>query len=329
MELGIGLRPCITAVALAAMLAIAGSAVAKAETLRLGHITPPSHVWHKVAARFAENLGTRGDDGFEVAISPLSKLGNEPVMISLLQTGAMHFALLTAGGLSNRVEALNGWFLPYVFEDVRDAGNAIKLPAAQAMLKQLEAHGLIGLGYAFAGQRHVLSIAPVTEPGDLVHKKIRAFPSAVFNDWWLAVGAAPTALPLGEIASSLTTKLLDAVDVDLDIVVGLKFYEQAPYLALTNHMAFPAVMVASKKWWDGLSASQQVLIREAYAEAEAWGIDQQALAEVANLQALKDAGTEVTEIKRAQFREIGSQVRNLYTANNSTIADFYKQVSGH
>ena len=47
-------------------------------------------------------------------------------------------------------------------------------------------------------------------------------------------------MPLSEVAPSLTTKLLDAVDVDLDALVGLKFYQQAPNLTLTNHMAFPA-----------------------------------------------------------------------------------------
>lgn len=76
--------------------------------------------------------------------------------------------------------------------------------------------------------RHVLSLEPVKSPKDLANKKIRAFPSPIYNDWWAANGAAPTAMPLSEVAPSLTTKLLDAVDIDLDALVGLKFHQQAP-----------------------------------------------------------------------------------------------------
>ena len=211
----------------------------QAKTLMLGHTVPPSHVWHKVALRFADNLAAKSEGRFKIRVSPLSKLGNEPQMISMLQSGAIAFSILPAGVLSNREESMLGWFLPYLFENVEQAGKAASIPSAEQMLKNLEPHGIIGIGYTFAGMRHVISVKAVNSPQDLVNKKIRAFPSPIFNDWWSANGAAPTALPLGEIAPSLTTNLLDAVDVDLDITVGLKFYQQAPYLALTNHMAFP------------------------------------------------------------------------------------------
>ncbi len=168
---------------------------------------------------------------------------------------------------------MQAWFLPYLFEDVQQAGDSASLPSAQEMLKRLEPNSVVGLGYMFAGQRHVLAVKEVKSPADLINKKIRAFPSPIFNDWWQANGAAPTALPLAEIAPSLTTNLLDAVDVDLDITVGLKYYQQAPYLALTNHMAFPAVLLASQKWWNALSQEDREMISKAYHEAELYGID--------------------------------------------------------
>ncbi|WP_332670494.1 TRAP transporter substrate-binding protein [Aromatoleum sp.] len=195
-------------------VALAAAAFAtNAQTLKLGHITPPTHVWHQVSEKISTDLATASGGKMKIAVSPLQKLGNEAQMINLMQAGAMQFGVFTAGGLSNREASFLAWSLPYVFKDVAHASRAAATPAAKEMLARLDKHGLVGLGYVFAGMRHVLSLQPVASAADLANKKIRSFPSPVYNDWWSANGAAPTAMPLSEVAPSLTTKLLDAVDV--------------------------------------------------------------------------------------------------------------------
>ena len=308
------------------LLLTAFQGTSAAKTLTLGHTVPPSHVWHQVAVKFAENLDAASQGKMKIKVVPLQKLGNEPQMFSMAQSGAIAFTILPAAFVANREESLQGWFLPYLFEDVQQAGNAVSLPASREMLKRLETHNVIGLGYIFAGMRHVLSVKEVKSPEDLVNKKIRAFPSPIFKDWWQANGAAPTALPLAEIAPSLTTNLLDAVDVDLDIIVGLKYYQQANYLALTHHMAFPAVIIASQKWWNTLSPEEQEMVKKAYHEAELYGIDLQVKAEVSNLEKLKKAGVVVSDIDLAQFKEKAKQVREKYINQNELIKEFAGQV---
>ncbi|MCF8106702.1 MAG: TRAP transporter substrate-binding protein, partial [Desulfohalobiaceae bacterium] len=253
-------------------------------------------------------------------------LGDEKEMFSMVQSGAITFSILPAAFLANREESLLGWFLPYLFADVKQAGQAVDLPASQYMLKNLQSHGVVGIGYMFAGMRHVLSVKPIETSADLGNKKIRAFPCPIFNDWWLANGASPTALPLAEIAPSLTTNLLDAVDVDLDIIVGLKYHQQAEYLALTNHMAFPAVLFTSNKWWHTLSSEDKDLVRKAYHEAEQYGIETQVRAEVTNLKKLKEDGAVVTDIDKNSFKEKAGPVREKYTSKNDLIRQFASEV---
>ena len=301
----------------------------QAKTLMFGHTVPPTHVWHKVAVRFAENLAAASKDKMTVRVVPLQKLGNEPQLFSMAQSGAITFSMLPVGFLSNREESLLGWFLPYLFDDVEQAGNASKLPAALQMLKNLEPHGVVGLGYAFAGMQHVLSVAPVDSPDDLINKKIRTFPSPIFNDWWHVLGAAPTALPLAEIAPSLTTNLLDAAAVDLDIIVGLKYHQQAKYLAFTNHMAFPCVVFASKKWWDGLNSEEQMMVNQAFHEAEQYGISIQIKAEVTNLEKLAQDGAVVNRPDLKPFKAKAGQIVEKYTAQNDLIRQFASEVEAN
>ncbi|TVT55307.1 MAG: TRAP transporter substrate-binding protein [Azoarcus sp. PHD] len=296
-----------------------------AQSLKLGHITPPTHVWNQVAEKIATDLATASDGKMKVAVSPLQKLGNEAQMINLMQAGAQQFGIFTVGGLANREESFLGWSLPYVFKDVAHATRAASTPAAKEMLKRLDKTGLVGLGYAFAGMRHVLSLDPVRSAADLKNKKIRSFPSPVYNDWWNANGAAPTAMPLSEVAPSLTTKLLDAVDVDLDALVGLKFHQQAPNLTLTNHMAFPAVIVVSKKWWDSRTQAERDMITKVVTDAEQWGFKAAIDADASNLEKAKADGAKVIDGDIASFQAVGGKVRDPYIAKNPLIADFYKQ----
>ena len=317
----------LTRAAAAALLfaSAATTAHAQAQTLKLGHITPPTHVWHKVSEKIAADLEKASGGQMKTAVSPLAKLGNEVQMIQLMQSGAQQLGVFTVGALSNREAALSGWSLPYVFKDVAQASAAAATPAAQEMLKRLEPHGLVGLGYAFAGMRHVLSLQPVASAKDLAHKKIRSFPSPIYNDWWLANGAAPTAMTLSEIAPALTTKLLDAVDVDLDALVGMKLHHQAPYLTLTGHTAFPAVIVASRKWWATLNDAQRQWVTQAVADAQQWGYQAAIAADVSNLAQVQADGAKVVQADLASFQAMGAKVREKYIAQNPLVAEFFQQ----
>lgn len=301
---------------------------AQAQALKLGHIVPPTHVWHKVALQISADLEKASGGKMKIAVSPLQKLGNEGQMINLMQAGAQQFGIFTVGGLSNREESFQAWSLPYVFKDVAHASRAASTPAAKEMLKRLDQHGLVGLGYAFAGQRHVLSVQPVVSAKDLVNKKVRSFPSPIYNDWWTANGAAPTAMPLSEVAPSLTTKLLDAVDVDLDALVGLKFHQQAPNLTLTNHMAFPSVIVVSKKWWSTRMPAERDMITKVVANAEKAGYQLAVQAEADNLAKAKADGAKVVNADLQSFQAVGAKVRDKYTAKNPLIKAFYDQAKG-
>ena len=293
----LSIKKSLVSAAVATLLTF--SATTQADRLRLGHVTPPSHIWHQVSERFNENLQRESEGKHTITIFPLSQLGGDDQMIAMLQSGGIQLAVLTAGSLSNRSEAMNAWFLPGAFDNVTDVAAATELPIAQKLLDDLEAHRLVGLGYTLAGMRHVLSTRPMNSVEDFRNKKIRSFPNKLYNDWWSELGAAPTALAIGDVSSALTTNLLDAVDVDLDIVVGMRMYQQAPYLTLTNHMAFPGVMVASKRWWDSLDDDYRDMVMRSFKEAEAWGYEKQAEAELANLEFLKEQGVNVSNFYRS------------------------------
>ncbi|WP_319520469.1 TRAP transporter substrate-binding protein [uncultured Martelella sp.] len=315
-----------------ALLAAACLAVlpfaAEARELRIGLITPPSHVWTKVAQRMAEKLPEATDGDLTLAVFPAGQLGTEQEMFQQMSTGLLDAGLMTAAITSLRAPSLQGWFTPYLFTGVSDAIDAAETPAAQQMLGELDRAGLHGMGYTFAGMRHILMRdEPATDVAALQNKKIRIVPFPAMKVWWQEVGAVPTPVNLTEVYQALQTGLLDGVDIDLDALVGLKFQEVAHDLTLTSHMTFPAVMMVSDMTWNSLSQEDQAAFQKVADEALAWGSEQQITAEETNLATLENemTVTRLTDGKQA-FAKANEAVQASF-APYPLIAEFQAQVA--
>lgn len=296
---------------------------ANAVDIRFSTPTPPPHIFTKSANKFAKDM----DGKLKVKVFSSNKLGNAPTVLSLLQSGAAQMAIIPAGDLARRDASYFSWFIPYTFKNLEQAGKAASTPAAREILTRLEKQGLVGLAYIFPGQRHVLTKFEVRSVADLKNKKVRAFPNDIFRAWWETIGAAPTALPLPEIMPSLVSGVIDGVDVDIDIVFGLKMHKQAKYLTLTNHMAFPGVLLASKKWWDGLDASQQKNIQNTISKLEGWALAQQIKGEQVLIGKLREAGAVVAEPDLAPFKAAGEKVKADFIGRDPLIATFLQQAA--
>ena len=201
-----------------------------------------------------------------------------------MQLGLLDMGIFTVAITSLLEPNLAGWFTPYLFDDVAAAARGAQTDAARTMLANLDAAGLVGLGYTFAGMRHVLKRdGPIASLGDVAGAKIRITPFPAMQVWWEATPAAPTPVHLSAVYQSLQTGVLDGVDIDLEALVGLRLQQVAGHLTLTSHMAFPAVVVFSKVVWADLPEADRSTIRAAVDEALAWGTETQVAAEQKNI----------------------------------------------
>ncbi|WP_417711764.1 TRAP transporter substrate-binding protein [Roseibium aggregatum] len=299
------------------------SVTADARELKFSTPTPEPHIMTKSAHHLADAFAQQ-ETGDTIKVFPVNKLGNVPTVLSLLQSGAIEFAIVPVGDLANRDPAFLAWFLPYQFETLEEAGKAANSEPAREMLARLDAQGIKGLGYVFPGQRHLLSTQPVTSVAQISGLKVRAFPNDIFNSWWRELGAAPTALPLPEIMPSLVTGVIDAVDVDIDIVAGLQMHKQAQHLVLTNHMAFPAAILVSARWWNSLSAEERSRVEGMVVETQNWAIATQTEGEAAALDRLVADGAKIDKIDDPALRAAGETVRNVFLDRDPLIRRFYE-----
>lgn len=256
----------LTLAVAAAALATA-SLTAQARDFRLGLITPPQHLWSTEAEAFAESLHERSGGEHSVSVFPAQQLGNEAQMVQQLQTGALDMAFLTIAEISNRIPDFGALYAPYLVDDVDHAARLLRSDTAAELLELMPVEvGLVGLGYGMVGMRQVLSRSPIESMDDMRGQRLRITPFEPIRDFYTATGAAPAPLPLLEVYDALANGQVDAIDMDFDSILILKFHEQARNLLISNHMMFPMVGVVSGRVWRELSAEDRELIETTMAE---------------------------------------------------------------
>lgn len=289
----------------------------KTYTFKLGHEAQGTHVKFAVAEKFKTELESRSDGRMKVEIYPANQLGNEKDMVQQLETGTLDFGIISNGTMSSRSESLNGWFMPFLFETLEEAGKARETEAAKEMLTELEKQGLVGFDVFFAGYRHMLSKSKeIKSISEIEGVKIRIPGSPVFEDFWKLVGAGPTPMPLPEVYTSIQTGVIEAVDADLDALLSQKWYEAAKNLTLTNHIAFAEIILGSKTVFYGLSKEDQQIVKEAWKAAADWGVAEGIRLENKRIEEIKEKGVKVTQLANTkEFDSIKTEIYNKYSEN--------------
>jgi TRAP-type C4-dicarboxylate transport system substrate-binding protein len=201
------------------------------------------------------------DGAYSVAVFPSRQLGNEAQMMQLLQSGALDMAFLTIAEVSNRVPNFGAFYAPYMVDNIAQAGALLKSDVATDLLEVLPKEaGVVGIGYGMAGLRQIVSRDAVSGAADLSGKKLRITPFEPIKDFYNAVGAAPTPMPLPEVYDALANGQVDAIDMDLELIWKLKYYEHAETILITNHMMFPMVGLVSARVWGGLPEEDRAVI---------------------------------------------------------------------
>ena len=96
--------------------------------------------------------------------------------------------------------------------------------------------------------------------------KIRTLESPMQIKIWSSTGAEPTPIGFTKLYAALQNHTVDAQDTPLALIYAQKFYEVQKYLTLTGHTYSPWPVVINKKFFDGLPADLQKVVKDAAIE---------------------------------------------------------------
>jgi len=156
--------------------------------------------------------------------------------------------------------------------------------------------GVVGVGYGMAGLRQIVSRGDVKSAADLQGLKLRITPFTPILDFYNALGAAPTPMPLPAVYDALANGQVDAIDMDAELIWVLKYYEHADTIVQSDHMMFPMVGLVSAAVWGGLSQEERDLVGPMMAKYVDSTIDSYVAKEQPWLDQIKGTGKTYTKV---------------------------------
>ena len=306
--------------ALGAGALLVATGAARAQTrLRFAHAGPETASQHLAALEFARLVKEQGQGQLEVQVYPSSQLGNDATVIGgvrggtidLMMAGSVNFA-----GLTPRIGALD---LPFLFRGPEHAYNVLDGAIGQQMMKDLEAHGLKGLGWFEVGFRCITTKKrAVRTPDDVKGLKIRTTPNPSHILAFRLLGANPVPMPLSELYQALETGAVDAQEHPIAITQAAKFYEVQKHLTMSRHAYTAMPVVMSKARFDALPAELQALLVAAARQAARFQREMNARDETRIIADLRSKGMQVLETyDSAPFRKLVSdETRKAFAEKN-------------
>jgi TRAP-type transport system periplasmic protein len=309
----------LAALGASALLAVTGTARAQAGKLRFAHAGPETASQHLAALEFARLVKEQGRGQLDVQVYPSSQLGNDATVIGgvrggtidVMMAGSVNFA-----GLTPRIGALD---LPFLFRGPEHAYKVLDGAVGQQMMKDLEAHGLKGLGWFEVGFRCITTKnRAVRTPDDVRGLKIRTTPNPSHILAFKLLGANPVPMPLSELYQALETGAVDAQEHPIAITQAAKFYEVQKHLTMSRHAYTAMPVVMNKAKFDALPAELQKLLVDSAQRASRFQRDMNARDEARIIADLRSKGMRVLEsYDAAPFRKLVSdETRKVFVEKN-------------
>lgn len=295
--------------ALAAACALAMPAMAEIKA-RIGHAMPESHPQAVAMNKFCELASTYTKGNVKIQAYHSAVLGSDEKQLQAVQSGTQDLYIGTLAPLSTRVKEVQVWDLPFLFRDQREVYAVLDGASSKKIFEKIAPAGLVGLTWTGMGFRNLSnSKRSVNAVEDVSGLKIRVMTNPVALDTWKSIGANATPMAFAEVFPALEIKALDGQENPLQHMYANKMQEVQKFITVTNHVYTPVAMVASKKFWDSLSADDKAGVQKAATEA---GLYQRKLLDDGDVEVIakfKAAGVTVNTMSAAELVRVQDKVK--------------------
>lgn len=278
--------------------------------IRFGFGNPDTTPSGQGAKKLAELIDQKSGGKLKMRLFGAGQLGPDPQMQTALIGGSQEMMVGSTATLVGMAKEFGILDLPFVFATPEEAYAVVDGPVGDQLREKLAAHGLVGIAFWDNGFRNLTnSRRPVATLEDLAGIKLRVMQNPVYMAFFGELGVNPVPMPFSDVFGALETKAIDGQENPAPTIDGYKLYEVQPYMSLTRHAYAAHLVMASKKWWDTLSADEQKLITEAVLETRPYQRKLNNEADGKAVEALKEKGMQVTVVAPEEIQKMRDKVK--------------------
>ena len=296
-------------------------------SFRIGHNEPLGSPMNDAFEQWVKVLKEKSNGRLNPANFPAGQTGNYLQNIEANRLGTIE---ITSGGLDTEAKiapivAILG--LGYIVNSYDQVDKVHQGPLGKLLSDEAKKKtGVYFIAYGEAGFRHVVAKKPVSSMADLKGVKMRVPETPMAIRLFQLMGTNPTPVSYSELYTALQTGVVDAAENPISDILGHKFYEPAPHVALTGHQFNAKAIRVNARWFDSLPADLQQIIRDTVVEVFAKERADSRRREAGTIQKMKDLGVKFYEVDKKPFIESVSKQHEEYVKEYPEAVDFMKQV---
>lgn len=214
------------------------------------------NIFEDLSARIYEESG--GEVAFKIYWGGVQ--GDEKDVIRKIRLGQLHGGGFMGPGLGEIVPEVRVTEIPYVFANYAEVGY-VRSNLEETMNRLFEEKGFVVLGWMDLGFIYTFSKVPLT-----------SLEVARDQKWWTmegepigreiynALGIHPISLSITDVATSLSTNLIDCANTTPYGAVAFQWYTRFSYMGEFPSSNICGATVVTKKIWDRISPQSQKII---------------------------------------------------------------------
>jgi len=313
------MRKMVLAAAAIAALALVGGASAQSPiVIKFSHVVASDTPKGKAAEKFKELAEKYTDGKVKVEVYPNSTLYKDKEELEALQLGAVQMLAPSNSKFGPiGVREFEVFDLPYILPDLATLRKVTDGPLGARLLKLLEPKGMTGLAYWDNGFKQMTANRKLIAPSDYKGMKFRIQSSKVIEAQFRTLGAIPQVMAFSEVYQALQTGVVDGQENTWSNIYTQKMHEVQKYATVTNHGYIGYVVVANKKFWEGMPPDVRAACEKALKEATEYG----------NGQSARENDDALADIKKSGKTEILNLTQEQDAAMRKAMMPVYKEVA--
>jgi len=272
------------------------------KTLILAHGLDTKHSVHIAMEYMAKRAYELSDGKLEIRLYPSQQLGSERECLELLQIGSVDITKVSAGVIEGFAPVYKVLTIPYIFKSREHQAAVLGGPTGKKILATGEEFWLRGLCFYDSGSRSFYTKEkPVLRPEDIQGLKIRVMSSTTSIEMIKLFGGAATPISWGELYTALQGGVVDGAENNPPSFYLSHHYEVCKFYSINEHTSIPDVVLISTHTWNKLTEEEKNWLTQAADESYVYQHKLWIESEQESLEALKEAGVEITYPDKKPF----------------------------
>ncbi|MGE8359168.1 C4-dicarboxylate TRAP substrate-binding protein DctP [Pseudomonas sp.] len=300
----------LTAKALVCAMSLSFAGLSQAEepiSIKFAHVVAEHTPKGQGALLFKKLAEERLPGRVKVEVYPNSSLFGDGKEMEALLLGDVQLLAPSLAKFEHYAKQIQIFDLPFIFDDIHAVDRFQQSPQGKALLTSMEGKGITGLAYWHNGMKQLSSNKALHEPKDARGLKFRVQASAVLDEQFKALRAAPRKMSFAEVYQGLQTGVVNGTENTWSNYESQKVHEVQKFFTESDHGAIDYMVITNTKFWNGLPEDVRTELDKVMAEVTVEVNKQADDLNRASRQKIIDAGTSeivtLTPEQREEWRK--------------------------